>query len=296
MKEHWGGRRYFEGWYFKQQCGGDTVALIPALHVDDAGRASASLQVIADTQAHVAWLPADSLAVDRGKRVLKLGDSTFSASGCSLNLHSEGCALRGALRFGPLAPPSRDIMGPFCAVPLMECRHSVFSMYHRVDGAMAFNGREYRFDNGAGYIEGDRGTSFPDRYVWTQCCWEGNSVMLSVADIPFGAFRFIGLIGFVLLAGRERRIATYCGARPLHVGDDEILVRQGGLLLAAKLLAANEQPLRAPRRGDMARTIHESVSCTVRYTCVLDGRVLFDFISERASFEGNWRNGHEPAI
>lgn len=40
---------YFEGWYLKCQTkDGRGLALIPALHVDRAGRRSASLQVIAD--------------------------------------------------------------------------------------------------------------------------------------------------------------------------------------------------------------------------------------------------------
>ena len=39
-------RSYFEGWYFKQQNEEDTVALIPAFHVNATGQASASLQVI----------------------------------------------------------------------------------------------------------------------------------------------------------------------------------------------------------------------------------------------------------
>lgn len=37
---------YFEGWYLKQQNGRDTVALIPAIHIDRRGGCSASLQVI----------------------------------------------------------------------------------------------------------------------------------------------------------------------------------------------------------------------------------------------------------
>lgn len=42
---------YFEGWYLKHQVeGGASLALIPALHVDAAGRRSASLQVVAEGQ------------------------------------------------------------------------------------------------------------------------------------------------------------------------------------------------------------------------------------------------------
>ena len=49
---HGEGKRgpYFEGWYFKHQSPeGRTLALIPAFHVDAAGDAGASIQIIGDT-------------------------------------------------------------------------------------------------------------------------------------------------------------------------------------------------------------------------------------------------------
>lgn len=46
---------YFEGWYLKYQTtNGKGLALIPAFHIDDSGRRSVSLQVIADCGAW--WL------------------------------------------------------------------------------------------------------------------------------------------------------------------------------------------------------------------------------------------------
>lgn len=70
------------------------------------------------------------------------------------------------------------------AFHLMQCRHSVFSMGHRVDGQLTINGQVYHFQNDMGYIEGDCGSSFPERYIWTQCSFPNGSLMLSVADIP----------------------------------------------------------------------------------------------------------------
>lgn len=285
------GRRYFEGWYLKQQNDREAVALIPAFHADEKGRASASLQMIDDRRSHHIPFPADSLMETRGEFSIRLGNCAFSAQGCALDVRTKDCDLRGVLRFGPLTPPRYDIMGPFRLMPLMECRHSVVSLYHSVDGALTLNGRTMLFHGGRGYIEGDRGSSFPRRYVWTQCIWEGGSAMLSVADIPLGPFCFTGCVGFVFWGGREHRIATYCGARPLCVSDSCVRVRQGDLELWVELLRANSQPLRAPRRGGMVRTIHESVSCAARYTCTKGGKTLFEIESEQASFEGNWGGG-----
>ena len=46
-------------------------------------------------------------------------------------------------------------------IPFMECRHSVWSMRHLVNGELSVNGKRYSFQNALGYWEGDRGSSFP---------------------------------------------------------------------------------------------------------------------------------------
>lgn len=102
-------------------------------------------------------------------------------------------------------------MRPFALVPFMECRHSVWSMYHSVSGNINLNGQKYLFKNDLGYWEGDCGHSFPKRYVWTQCFLPNGSLMLSVADIPLAGIQFTGIIGVVLWKGQEYRLATYLG-------------------------------------------------------------------------------------
>ena len=39
---------YFKGWYFKAQNANQTIALIPAMHIDKTQEKSASLQIISD--------------------------------------------------------------------------------------------------------------------------------------------------------------------------------------------------------------------------------------------------------
>ena len=49
---------YFEGWYVKCQTKkGQSLAFIPALHIDRDGKSSASLQVISDQGGLVAGIP-----------------------------------------------------------------------------------------------------------------------------------------------------------------------------------------------------------------------------------------------
>ena len=109
--------------------------------------------------------------------------------------------------------------------------------------------------------------------------------MLSVADIPMASIHFIGVIGAILWQGKEYRIATYLGARVVQIQNNMVRVKQGDLELDVQLLEAAECPLKAPTKGSMVRTIHESASCQAFYRFCKKGRTLFAFETDRASFE-----------
>lgn len=285
VKKH---RSYFEGWYLKLQSQAETVGLIPAFHVDEKRQASASIQVITEKDSFCVQFPPESFYINRKQLFVRLEKSTFTRQGCNLDVQTKDYSLKGVIDFGPFSSPAYDMMGIFRIIPGLECRHSVFSLYHNVNGFLELNGRQFRFNNAGGYMEGDRGTSFPKRYIWTHCCWGGNSIMLSIADVPIGWTSFVGCIGFVFLNGKEHRIATYCGVKLLHITPNTVFLRQGTWSLYVKLLEHSGHPLQAPVKGGMTRIIRESPSCRVRYTCRIKNQVLFDFVSEQASFENNW--------
>lgn len=273
---------YFKGWYFKCSAKDKTIAFIPAYHRNNY-RETASLQVITDDTTYN--IPFDSLEYREKPLSVKLGNCFFSETGIYLDIQSDALTVQGKLRFHHLSPIRYDIMGPFGFVPFMQCKHSVYSMRHRVDGQITVGDQQFHFQNGTGYIEGDRGRSFPKQYLWTQCCFENGSLMLSVADIPLFGFHFTGIIGIVLLDGIEYRIATYLGAALKHIGENSVTVRQGNYQLTAKLIQKNAQPLHAPSNGKMNRTIHESASCTASYRFSCKDDCLCEFTSDRASFE-----------
>lgn len=244
---------YFSGWYFKIQTRDKTIALIPSVHTIEQ-KHTTSIQFITDTE------------------------TCFSAK------------VKGWLRFSDLTPIKYDIMGPFQFVPCMECRHSVFSMMHRVDGALTINGEEYSFENALGYWEGDRGFSFPKEYAWTHCFIEEKdllqgSLMLSVADIPLTGFHFTGIIGIVYWKGKEYRFATYLGARVVQKEKQRLLIRQGNMELEARLLESQAYPLQAPVGGKMQRMIRENIRCKAFYRFRIRGQTIFVFETEKASFE-----------
>lgn len=275
-------RNYFRGLYFKCQNEKQTVAFIPAYHIRDNVK-TCSLQVITDEGAWNADYPIRQFRMD--DQWVKIGPNLFSRQGCRLDVRTEELTVQGRLRFGPPDPISYDIMGPFQYVPFLECRHSVFSMKHRVDGRLTINGKEYMFADGVGYLEGDRGWSFPRDYLWTQCSFEDGSLMLSVADIPFCGIHFTGIIGVIHYRGKEYRLATYLGARAVKIRDGEAVIRQGSRCLTVRRLEDKGHPLAAPVGGAMHRTIRESAACRCRYLFREKGRTVFDFTSSMASFE-----------
>jgi hypothetical protein len=202
-------RAYFEGKYYKQQANGKTLALMP-------GRSSeeAFVHVITNTQSFT--FPFDLKEYKKDADVLKIGDNEFSNTAIKLNINRGNLSLRGELEYNNLTPINGDIMGPFQFFP-MECRHTIISMKHEVNGEILLNGEKLCFNNGNGYIEGDSGYSFPEKYSWVHCndFTENCSITAAVAKIPFMGFHFWGCICVVWLDGKEYRLETYKGVKIL---------------------------------------------------------------------------------
>jgi hypothetical protein len=231
--------------------------------------------------------PIDDFAVLAKKTGVRIGKNVFTGDGIILNICTERITVIGKLIFSKFASPVYDIMGPFKYVPFMQCRHSVYSLAHNINGKLIVNGREMCFNQGLGYVEGDRGIGFPSDYFWTQCSWRSmgnNTVMLSVADIPIGRMTFKGCIGIVYYGGKEYRFATYLGVKIRRHNKRELWVQQNGYDLQVTLIDENPHNLLAPVKGNMTRTICESIDCRIRYRFMVDRKVMFDFVG-RGSFE-----------
>ena len=291
MAEYYHGREkrgpYFEGWYLKHQTrDGAALALIPAYHIDHAGRRSASLQVLAGGQSW--WLTYPELRAFEHMFCVQMGENLFTDRKLYLSIEEDGISIHGTVGCGPFTPLKSDIMGPFRFVPGMECAHGVISMGHPMEGSLVLNGKTLDFSGGVGYIETDRGRSFPSDYLWTQCVWQGNrpgSVILSIAAIPMAGFRFTGCICAVCYGGKEYRLATYRGARVEQWSGSGAAIRQGKYRLTAELLEGEGCPLRAPAEGVMSRTVHESLCSTVRYRFWAGEALLLDRTGSCAGFE-----------
>ena len=275
-------RNSFCGWYFRCQSDHQTLAVIPSIH-KTRELCFCIIQLITDTGAfHVQFPYSDYRMI--GNQIM-IGKNCFRKDGITLDIQTPALHASGSVRFGPFTEIQYDIMGPFQYVPFMQCRHSIFSMRHTVDGEIWVNGTPYAFQNAIGYLEGDRGYSFPRESIWTQCSFQDGALMLSIADIPFGAFRFTGVLGVILLRGKEYRLATYLGGRAVKITPDEIIVRQGRLSLIVKPQAPPGHPLQAPVGGAMNRTIHEHPSCRVYYRFEDNGIPLLEIDAPTAACE-----------
>ncbi len=278
--------KYFYGWYFKCQSDGQTLAIIPAVHGAGCER-TCSIQFITENDSWTVDFPVSKFHQE--KNVITIDKNSFGSKGVYMDVSTLELKVQGSLHFSNLSPIKYDIMGPFKFVPFMECRHSVYSMKHRVEGQLCINGKDYVFENALGYWEGDRGVSFPKEYAWTQCLLPEGSMMLSIADIPLAGFHFTGIIGVVRWKEKEYRFATYLGARVVQRTRERILVRQGNMELEVRLLEKEAHPLKAPSNGTMIRTIRENVRCKAFYRLRKNGQTIFALKMDKASFEYEYK-------
>jgi len=271
-------RARFEGWYYKHQAKGRSLALIPGRAKDHA-----FVQVLTDTRAYNIVYPLN--AYQKGD-ILRVGGNLFSSSGVSLDIHHPALTLTGEVKYQNLAPIRGDIMGPFRFFS-MECRHGILSMNHALHGTLTLDGTPYEFTGGRGYIESDSGRSFPQGYTWVQCNdFEADcSIMAAVAKIPFYGLRFWGLICVVWQNGREYRLATYNGGKIIRAEPGFIALKRGKYRLSITVDAQEGHRLAAPRSGEMSHTIRERLSCPARFRFTEGDRVLFDEKSDHASYE-----------
>ena len=269
---------YFEGWYLKHQNKGKTLALIPGRSDDHS-----FIQVVTDQCAYNILYP---LSDYESYGLGKIGDNSFTKDGVHLSIHTEQLDLYGDISYTNLTPINGDIMGPFRFFS-MECRHSIISMRHELSGKLSLNGTPWDFDHGYGYIEGDRGRSFPKSYTWIQSndFTSDLSVTVAVAKIPFCGLHFWGCISIVRYRGKEYRLATYKGVKILKRTETEIELRQGKYRLCISVPKSTGHPLKAPNKGTMDRIIHEVPSCKAQFHFSENGHEIFDEISLNTSFE-----------
>lgn len=284
----------FEGWYYKHQNKDSVLALIPGASIDKNGTRHPFLQIIWNETSYSLDFPEEDYLVDRRQQRIMLGRNVFSIHGIKLNIQTEELSIQGVIRYGALSPIKYSIMGPLELVPFMECRHEVISMAHPLSGSLKVNGRVLDFNGEKGYIEGDRGRSFPKDYLWIECnrFQEEASVMIAIAHIPFIGHSFQGCICVVLYKGREYRFATYLGVQVVCKRRTSVVLKQGIYSLKVYLTNQNagsmpgfSHKLLAPSQGKMTRFIKEGHLQRGRFLLYKGEELIFNLASDYVSFE-----------
>ena len=288
---------WFEGWYFKHCVSGRVLSLIPGEAADASGRKTAFMQVISSEGSHFIRFPHREYRADPEHCVIRLGENFFSRSGIRLSVHRGGVDLEGAVTYSNPQPIRRTLlcptaMGPLAYLPLLECRHDVVSLSHGLSGSLTVNGERISFDGGIGYIEKDAGRSFPEAWLWYQCCGferPGDSAMIAAASVRLGTLRFPGLLCIFRAAGEEHRLATYLGGRVTLLekrgGHVFLEARQRDYRLRLRVTPSAGQFLLAPALGDMRRSIREYPCCDSRILLTKGERILLTGTGGCAGFE-----------
>lgn len=304
---------YFEGWYFKHVSGDckNTIAFIPGVSLDGVDSHS-FVQVIMspDIKTYYFRYPLDAFSTTNDPFSVTIGESLFSMQGCKIALDdatqdvSQGISLKGEIRYSGITPIHTspfmpNIMGFFAYIPNMECNHGVLSMNHQLDGHIDLIDHQMHnvyeridFIGGKGYTEKDWGTSFPSEYIWMQANHfedDSHSFMCSIATIPFGLFSFRGLIANLHVEGKEYRFATYNRSKVENFIIDKHRVTfdlvKRDVTLTCETLLTETGALKAPKKGEMLRTIKEGLSGKIMLTLKRKGLEPLTLKSSNVSIE-----------
>lgn len=294
-------KNYFEGWYFRlwdERC---SLAVIVGFS-PQRQEAPFFIQTTDTLTGRSIWAEfAWNEVVLRQKPFhLTLGENEFSLTQVRLNLPD----LQVQLRMTDLTPLpfSRympTIMGPFAYLNNMECIHGVISLHHRMEGVVSSEGKTVPVA-GTGYLEKDRGTSFPQRYIWfqsNQCGVQDSCFFFSLASIPIGPLTFNGCLIVVKLQDQLHRFATYTGCRLQSLQCDQhqdgsgwaqLRFHQGAWQIWIDLECGPACTLASPKQGKMQGRIQESLSGKAHVTLFHHGMKRHESLWEQGGMELQW--------
>lgn len=293
LKNH---NNYFEGWYFKCSTNLNSIAFIPGINSCN-NKKSAFIQVITNSNSYYIPYKFEDFSYSLKPFYINICDNFFSLEKISLNIADNDVNINGKLTFCNLLKLEPkflcpNIMGPFSYIPFMECNHAILSMRHSIFGTLNFNDRLLSFDNGIGYSEKDFGISFPKSYVWCQAnCFKNSnsSIFLSIANIPFKKFSFLGFICVANINGKEYRFTTYNGSKieKLVINKDSIsiILKRNFSRIFLNATMNRSFNLKSPKFGEMKNTILESIDSSITIKLEQKNHIIFSETSSNCGLE-----------
>lgn len=289
---------YFEGWYFKNSNGKDTISFIPGINISNKNK-QAFIQVITNNSSYFIPYNINEFKYSVSPFYIKIGNNFFSKEKIYIDIKDaeKNISIYGNIKYSNTKNINTNllnpnIMGPFSYIPFMECNHAILSMKSNTYGSININNTELNFNQGLGYIEKDWGCSFPKSYIWCQ----GNnfqksnaSFMISIADIPFKLFNFRGIICVLIIDDKEFKFTTYNNSKIIKYDINNNLInitlKQGNYSLILESEYNIGHKLSAPVRGKMEKDILESISSSITITLKKGNELIFSDISNNCGLE-----------
>lgn len=283
---------YFEGWYLKLMTTDKSIALIPSIHIEKGIRTGHLQWIVSDGSQQCSGgrsYPSDQVFLQEQPFILRLGANEFKQA--EFSTFEEGLVLNG--NFEEILPFGSNIMGPFALFKNLPCIHGLQALSGKVQlscQTSLFDG-DFLTDF---YCEKDRGTTFPECYLWLHCYFPESeaSLFFSIALIPIGPIRFEGHIANWFDGTQNQTFATYYGSKVRlwenTTGQIEVVLDNASIEVHFELNQGSLQELASPRDGAMADSVFESMDSQITVT-VRDKETgqLRRHVSTRCSFENN---------
>lgn len=264
---------YFEGWYYKIADTQFSIAIIVGINKntkDDHGFIQ-TLDTISGKEQYIRF-PFSQIQITKEPLHIQMGKNHFYKDSLIVDIQ-DAISVQLHVKLGDfhyLKPSiyAPTIMGPFSYLTSMECVHTVYSLYHRLGGQITINNQQVALDNAIGYIEKDRGTSFPNQYFWMQSNHSNDSrkisLFLSIASIPLKIIDFTGIIMAIMIGEEQLRFGSYYGAtlkviKKINRGY-KVIIKQGKYLVCLKAYLGETFELAAPSFGEMKHMVYESLT------------------------------------
>lgn len=265
-------KNYFEGWYIKTQTESFSFSFIIGIYQNEQERKGFIQWVnTIDHTSHYEEYEEKDIHIEKNPFSIQLKDNILGKQFLIINM--ENVSLSANLTFQNLTPLENNIyeptiMGPFAYLP-MECTHSIISLHHDVSGFLTYNDTK-SIINGIGYIEKDRGCSFPKQFLWFQSNasrYPQSCFFLSIANIPVLQTSFQGCICVLLLQGIQYRFASYLGCKvkrmQVNIENDvkiaQITLTQRSSMMDICIQQKQYATLQSPLQGKMSNKVNESL-------------------------------------
>jgi len=249
---------FFEGWYHKMVMNnGQSLVIIPGIYRSGYNNNQTAFIMIFDGDNGDVFyekFEVKQFSCSTSNYSLHIGSNYFSLQKVILDIESEMLTIKGQVN-----------VGWYAYVPTMECFHGILSMDHSLNGEIEFNGSNYDFAGGRGYIEKDWGRNFPENWIWAQSNNFTNndlSITASLATIPWKNTAFAGFIVGLYYNSKLYRFTTYRNTvtQEIHYESNKFYwkLKQKNITLELTIEKGHKPGLLyAPGKIDMVPRVHE---------------------------------------